>query len=213
MGGGGCGLSGTDRWRKEDTFWAGMLTRFVLVCFESYCRHDFVMAFLDEEVGGIDFLEERNEIEERGRLYELELEDVIGDISDFREDEDDPVLLEHQDVEPSEDALIMQQRMYAVQVVPREDVPIFELYLDKVYRDRAEEKLAKMRQILERTDVDKVLRGKIFWEELERIRNLYGSSQDDGRGCLNELIALCHRDRILKDHSERDDDVFLEGVL
>lgn len=130
-----------------------------------------------------DIQQELLELDERERTLQMELLDVLTDISTPQnsDDEGDEV-----------DELAMPQvreALLEVKACPTRWAPFTQLYQRQEYRDKAERKVRKMKKLIKRRTISEVMLNHEFIAALQRIEQLY--PDDGGRQGLNSLVA-CH---------------------
>ncbi len=123
------------------------------------------------------------ELEREERVLEMELMDVLTDIS--TPDNSD---VEGEEVEePTMPAV--RQALLEARTYPSRWTPYLQLYRNREYLTKAEKKVAMMKKLVKRHTLAEVMLNQRFTSALNLIEQIY--PDDGGRPGLNSLVA-CH---------------------
>ena len=127
-------------------------------------------------------IEELNRVE---RNLEMELEDVLTDVTSTEnsEDEDVECLEERNDI-----VRLFKNCILNASGEPTEICNFIMRFEAPEYRQRVEKKMKKLKRMVKMTDIESVLENPRYLYELERIKATYPNH--GGREMLNELVAV-----------------------
>ena len=130
----------------------------------------------------------RQQIEElsrRERELEMELEDVLTDVTSAENSDDDEVHVheEHDDV-----VRIFKHAILLASGQPSAGCNFRPCYEDPQYRERVEKKMKKLKKIVQTANIQAVLQNPTYGNHLRRIQGTY--PVHGGRELLNELVAV-----------------------
>jgi hypothetical protein len=125
------------------------------------------------------------DLDRQERELEMELEDVLTDVSSPDNSDNEEVQLRE---EENEIARLFKNCILNAVGQPTEVCNFLMRFQDPLYRDRVRRKMKKIKKQVKTADIERVLANPQYMTELERIRRTYPNH--GGREFLNELVAV-----------------------
>jgi seryl-tRNA synthetase len=137
-----------------------------------------------------DIEAEIEELNRKERRLDLELKDVLTDLTTPEATDDE----KEEDDDDQESARMAKQDLLASQMIPPRATDYSVLYTDNEYRSKATRKMVRMKNVVKTTaNLAQILIDDRFAAELARVERVY--PDDGGRDHLNRLVAIyCFQD-------------------